>query len=83
MSQAASGEYCICFFPDQEGTAGRSLSISLTKSACLFVPFARGAPYVMAHAHVTYEANEWMKELTKKLDATLDAQHPGRHYEAG
>ena len=53
------------FSPDHEETAGRSLSVNFTK--CLFVPFAGGAWYVMAHAHVTYAANRWMKELTKLM----------------
>ena len=53
-------------FSDQQGIAGRSLSIHLSILTWLYVPFARGTPYMMAHASVTYAANEWMKELAKK-----------------
>ena len=53
-------------FPEHKGIGGRSLSVNLSIFSCLFVPFVGGAPYAMAHDHVTCATNEWVKELTKK-----------------
>ena len=53
-------------FAGQQGIQGRSLFVNFSVFTLLYVPSASGALYLMAHAHVTYMANEWMKELTKK-----------------